>query len=429
MKAFLRKMNAFVLLAVMICSTGPAAVSADWFWPVDDPVNESTIPALSDLVLINRPGFTDRLNRYAWSMTVFKDELYVGTWNTLGFYIREPSNGAQVFRYVDGIAWDQVVDAGLYNKNNQGLRTMVVWDDPDDAPDKGPAIYGTTMNAEDGLEVWRTFDGDNWEVVVGDGSPYPNGFYAGPENDSGRGMQVYECEGTEWIYLGTRGYHGGELWRTDDGVTWEKVTDALSLGLGSGSIAMATMCVYRDDPQMPPALFVGTWGLGGFNVVKTYDGLHFETVAHRGLNRRTSQGVAKLIVFDGKLWLLGINYVYGFEIYTAGPGRIDGDEDWETVATDGLTDKNNLYAWNAIVYDNGTGPRLYIGTFNNKKGFFLYSMTSDLKYAVEVGPDAPFPSGMGDVRRYGARSFAIYDGRLIMGLACIYAPTQIWMGW
>ncbi len=424
-------MNTFILILILLnIITMPFSASAGTIGALFSPYDTGTIdPALSNYELINEPGFDDILNRYAWSMIVFKDELYVGTWNTQGFFVYNPSNSAQVFRYSGGTEWEKVVDAGLNNADNMGVRTMIVWDDPDDSPDKGEAIYCTTMNKKDGLEVWRTFDGDDWEVVVGAGSPYPNGFEAGPENDSGRGMAIFNSQGKQWIYLGTRGNNGGEIWRTQDGVIWEKVTDALSLGLTGRPIAMATMCVFQDDPDMPPALFVGTWGTFGFYVIKSYDGVNFETVATRGINKATNQGVGKLIVFDDTLWLLGMNYVSGFDIFTASPGVIDGNEDWELVATKGLTDKRNSYAWNAIVYDNGTEERLYIGTFNRKKGFLLYSMTSNLEYAVEVGPGATHPSGMGDLRNWGARSFAVYEGKLVIGLACYYLPTKIWTAW
>lgn len=428
MKLLLQQRYAFVILfALILLGMGQALVVRDVNADVIDPDQDRTTPVLTHFERISNPGFTDRLNRYTWSMAVFKDELYAGTWNTLGFYVRQPSNGAQAFRYNNGTEWDQVVDAGLNNPNNQGLRTLVVWDDPDDSPDKGEALYGTTMNASDGLEVWRTFDGDNWEVVVGEGSLYPNGFDAGPDNDSGRGMSVFESQGTEWLYLGTRGYNGGEIWRTNDGVTWEKVTDADAIGLTGYTYTIACMCVYQDNPDKNPALFVGTWGVGGFSIIKSYDGVHFQPVATEGITSYSNKGVAKLIEHNGRLWLLGINYAEGFDIFRGGPGVIDGNEDWELVATKGLNDKQNMYAWNAIIYDNGTGPRLYVGTFNRQHGFMLFSITDDMKYAVEIGPDAVHPSGFGDMRNYGLRSFAIYNDHLVIGLACIYSPTKVWM--
>ncbi len=388
--------------------------------------NSRTTAALSDIELISEPGFSETYNRYAWSMTVFKNRLYVGTWNTSGPTFHKISHGTQVLRYTGGTEWETVLDGGLNNTDNTGLRTMIVWDDPDDDPDKGPAIYGTTMNEVDGLEVWRTFDGDDWEAVVGGDAPYPNGFDAGRENDSGRGMAIFNAQGKQWLYLGTHRRKGAEIWRTDDGITWEKVADASSLGLSKRTVAMATMCVFQDDPDKTPALFIGTWGLYGFDVIKTYDGIHFEIVATRGIHKKTNKGATKLIAFDGKLWVLCVNYIDGFDIYTAGPGVIDGNEDWELYATNGLTDNRNNYAWNAIVYDNGTGPRLYIGTFNLRHGCMLYSINSDLEYAVEVGTGSEYPNGLVDAIMYGARSFAIYNNELVIGLASLRSQTTVW---
>ncbi len=388
-----------------------------------------TSPALTQFQQINHPGFTDDLNRYAWSMVVFNEELYVGTWNMRTSSIRHPDSGAQVFRYLDGTEWEQVVDGGLGNDTNNGLRSMIVWDAPDDPDSEGEAIYGTTMNMRQGLEVWRTFDGANWEVLVGKGAPYPNGFDAGRRNNSGRGMIAYEVDGQEWLYLGTHGGTNGEIWRTLDGEEWEKVTDARALGLGNNSICFASMCIYQDDPDKNPALFVGSWNRAGFSVVKSYDGVHFETVANRGITKQTNQGMGQLIVFNGRLWILGINYIDGFDIFASKSGTIESNDDWDLIATEGLTDRGNKYAWRAIEYDNGTGPRLYIGVFNYARGYMLYSITPDMEYAIEVGPGAAQEQGMGDRRNYGARTLAVYQDRLVVGLASSSFPTTVWMMW
>ena len=199
-------------------------------------------PALGDFQAINLPGFGNTDNRYSWSMVVFKGKVYVGTWNLstslglfqliLGFlnpwFLNGVSSGTEVWRYDGGPlgrTWTRVVSGGLGDADNIGLRNMTVWDDPDDDPDRGPAIYGTTINLRDGLEVWRSFDGTNWEVVVGRGARIGNGFGHGASNESGRAMLAVG----DHLYVGAMRAQGGQVWRTANGVDWELVTSVQKL--------------------------------------------------------------------------------------------------------------------------------------------------------------------------------------------------------
>ena len=197
-------------------------------------VTEATAaPALGNFQDINLPGFGNTDNRYSWSMVVFKGKIYVGTWNLstslglfqliLGFlnpwFLNGVSSGTEVWRYDGGPlgrTWTRVVSGGLGDADNIGLRNMTVWDDPDDDPDRGPAIYGTTINVRDGLEVWRSFDGNNWEVVVGRGARIGNGFGHGPANESGRAMLAVG----DHLYVGAMRAQGGQKRRRPFSPRW-----------------------------------------------------------------------------------------------------------------------------------------------------------------------------------------------------------------
>lgn len=101
-----------------------------------------------------------------------------------------------------------------------GLRKMIVWDNPQDP--NGGAVYGTSINNYRGLEVCRSYEGVDWEVVVGCSlesdayqDTYGNGFVSGNANESGRGMIVYpDKDGEERLCAGTMRNNGGEIWRT-----------------------------------------------------------------------------------------------------------------------------------------------------------------------------------------------------------------------
>jgi len=417
-------------------------------------------PALGDFDDINTAGFGDMDNRYSWSMVKFKDHIYVGTWNlvtpmsffqlVLGYFfpgfLNGVSYGTEVWRYDEGIfgnSWTRVVNNGLGDRDNVGLRKMVVWDDPDDSPDRGPAIYGTTINLVDGLEVWRSFDGTKWEIVVGRGASIGPGFGYGPANESGRGMVALG----DYLYMGVMRVEGGQIWRTANGTDWELVTSVAQLD-GNwfgwfhtfGSLAMADMCLFDDDGDGVEELFVGTWRIFGFSVYK-YDPSSdvWSRVAESGMGKWSNIGVHQLVPFNGRLWILTVNFGEAFDVFASNPvdpaAGITSNADWELVLTRGFTDTGNYYAWNGIVYPVGENgeelpeSRLFVGTFCLDRGFYLYSVTKDGEWAVEVGRGSRVPNGISTSLNYGARTFEIYEGKLVIGCAGMLKGTDVYLAW
>ena len=417
-------------------------------------------PALSTFSDINVAGFGDSDNRYSWSMVDFKDHIYVGTWNlrsplsffqlVLGYFfpgfLGGVSYGTEVWRYDEGVfgtSWTRVVNNGLGDADNVGLRKMVVWDDPDDSPDRGPAIYGTTINLVDGLEVWRSFDGTNWEIVVGRGASIGPGFGHGAANESGRGLVALG----DYLYIGVMRVQGGQIWRTANGTDWEHVTSVAELDGNLfgwfhtlGSLAMADMCLFDDDGDGTDELFVGTWKLLGFSVYKyDPDTDVWSRVAESGMGKWSNIGVHQLIPFNGRLWILTVNFGEAFDVFASKPvnpaAGITSNADWEAILTRGFTDTGNYYAWNGIVYPVGPDgeelpeSRLFIGTFNLSRGFYLYSVTKSGEWAVEVGRGSRIPNGITTSLNYGARTFEIYEGKLVIGCAGMMKATDVFLAW
>ena len=62
----------------------------------------------------------------------------------------------------------------------------------------GDYLYAVTVNHETGFEVWRTKDGDNWEVVV-------SGGLGDPHNTSGRGLMAFKG----FLYVGVENRKAG----------------------------------------------------------------------------------------------------------------------------------------------------------------------------------------------------------------------------
>jgi len=84
----------------------------------------------------------------ALSMTIFDDELYVGT--------RNDNTGTEVWRYDGGTTWTQVNENGFGNTSNQAIWSLVEYDG---------SLYAGTMNMPQGGQVWRYDGGTTWTQV------------------------------------------------------------------------------------------------------------------------------------------------------------------------------------------------------------------------------------------------------------------------
>ena len=143
-------------------------------------------------------GFGDNHNIYAWSMKVFNDSLYVGTYNVKRDYVSlslkdlikyimmngnlvyllgsdlvtKKSDGCQIWKTSDGTHWSQVVGNetsspgnGFGDVNNNGIRSMSEYQtyyapDPRDDIDqvnriRTKALIIGTANAVTGCEIWK----------------------------------------------------------------------------------------------------------------------------------------------------------------------------------------------------------------------------------------------------------------------------------
>jgi hypothetical protein len=87
--------------------------------------------------VITRDGFGDPDNAYAWSMQVFDNTLYLGTFNS-GLYgglysdilpLLPMDGRAELWYLTEGGEWTQLVDDGFGSEFTYGFRTMTVSDD------------------------------------------------------------------------------------------------------------------------------------------------------------------------------------------------------------------------------------------------------------------------------------------------------------
>jgi hypothetical protein len=346
---------------------------------------------LKDITQINVAGFGTSANKYAFSMAVFKDALYVGTLNVknmpsmFDFFaalpLRSGTEGAEIWRYAPDGTWTRVVDKGLHDRRNFGVRKLAVIND---------CLYGVTANHDQGMEVWRTCDGNTWDVVADRG-------FGDKHNTSGRGLGAFKGA----VYVGTEDrLHGAQIWRSADGKKWERTIDA---GLGDpGNVWVSDLVEFKGE------LYLGTLNLSkGGSVFRSHDGEHFERVATAGLSDKRNRGMMKLMVFKDKLFVASMNFSRGACVFMSEDGV-----NFTPVLEQGLISKTNAYIWQLQEY-NG---RLYAGTYNHRLpiptgAFMLFSSADGQEWKIEN------TDGFGDRGYYGLRTMALFQDQLIIGTA------------
>jgi uncharacterized membrane protein len=360
--------------------------------------------------LANVGGFGNRFNLYAWSMQVFQDRLYVGTFNQ--------TTGGEIWAY-DGTQWQQVLQRSLPETGNEGFRSMIVFDGH---------LYAGTYNTARGAEVWRTPDGVHWTQLVADG-------FGDVSNKAVRGIAVFQGH----LYIGTQNElgNGGQLWRSADGVNFAPVSLD---GFGDrNNSAMHSMAVFRKQ------LYIGTKNQDTMlQVWRTADGEHFEQVVGPdsavpgGFGIPSNNATMSMYVYDGMLYIGTGNFDKdgladrGFGVYRTRDGIRYG-----TINANGAGDIDNRFAWRFIEYEGQLW--LGMGNFNILAGEGGQAARSPdggrASWQMMVGKNGAYaPTGFGNWINWGVRSFAVYHDKLYVGTAQCWKPwcaqyvtgTEIW---
>jgi hypothetical protein len=267
-------------------------------------------------------GFGDHNNFCLSAMKVFKDKLYVGTWQS-------PWYGGEIWRY-DGLTWEPVVGrdakeedgySGGFGNPDHHICSMEVFKD---------YLYVGTCNLVDvdsGCQVWRTATGDadtgDWELVVDEGfrgfgaDSHSRNYYAWCMEEFYDNLYVGTCNGCARKDVGW----GCQLFRTANGVNWGKVDLKNGDGFGEWeNLGIRRLVNYSDN---------------------LYCGIAANTDEDKGFELWKYDGVGS----DGNGWVCII-------------GEDSSQEDqWYK---DGFGDKYNKYPWSMAV----CGNELWIGTNN-----------------------------------------------------------------
>lgn len=359
-----------------------------------------------------KSGFNYTFNAAASVLIEFNGYLYVGTWSTpLGSLSNPQRRGCEIWRSQDGINWEQVVGdnspftmGGFGNPDNVGAWCIKEFND---------YLYVGTMNwdftDEGGCEIWRSSDGLNWELVVDNGfRPFmiEENIMFEPVNTYAWIMQVYKNQ----LYVGTFNSRtrlftdkgtGGQLWRTSDGINWEKIPLPKNIygdfqdGFGeSENYGIRTLTIYEDELYIGVAssiLFKNgceIWKFDGFNwtpiISDEIPGLDKNDIIYDGFGNSKNKYIWSMTATsDGKLWVgtlnvqVDLNYILqsikskrildgltdGFEIWCY------DNQQWIPIVknnigkkSNGVGDSTNLGARSMIEYPENSG-NIVVGTF------------------------------------------------------------------
>ena len=182
-------------------------------------------------------GFGDNSNEAVLSFEVFGDRLYAGTLNS--------TSGGEVWRSSDGLNWSQVNSDGFGLSSNWAVSALAAFDG---------WLYASLRSSGD---VWRcqTCDGSDWQRIV----------VAGFGNAETNKSSALETAGGALFYVAGNYSTGLEVWRTQDGLTWEMVGSA---GLGDSN----NRSPFWDNSVLGSgsALWVGTWNPANGGEVWSY---------------------------------------------------------------------------------------------------------------------------------------------------------------
>lgn len=292
----------------------------------------------TDWEVVTENGFGNDHNDGFRCMYEYNGYIYTGSLNEL--------DGAELWRSSNGVVWERVAAQGFGDPTNQAIREMAEF--------QGKLYVGTQNISLGAGDIWMSSDGVNFEPVTMDG-------FGNVNNSS------FHCfiDFGGYLYVGTRNLdQGGEIWRTGDGDNWEQVvgTDAAIAG-GFGTAdndAVFHMMTFKG------ALYATTGNsIDGFGLFRSTDGETWEQVGDYGFGNASNTFGWRMEVYDGALWLGASNSdpTQGGTLWRSTDGQV-----WEQmVGADSATGDDygmdNIENWgfrSLEVYND----QLYVGSAN-----------------------------------------------------------------
>lgn len=289
------------------------------------------------------------------------------------------------------LEWSQRNASGFGDKDNHAVSSLEVF--------RGQLYAGTTNDL--GAQLWRTADGTTWSRVVSQD-------FSGGGNGVLFDMIVFD--GRLYAGFGAWPVHGaaGEIWRTADGDTWEKVRGAWDTNANNAGV--------NNFAFFAGMLYATTYNpVEGIQIYRSSTGKSTEwtQVASGSFGHNSSYGNAPgLAAFNNALYvaLEGQPGSAGTRIYRSSDGTT-----WAPVNAPGFGDMAN-YGAGGFGIHNGF---LYLGTRNDSTGGQIWRSQDGTSWAQVA------TSGFGLRANYKIEGFVSALGTLF-AFADNDSGAQVW---
>jgi hypothetical protein len=220
-----------------------------------------------------------------------------------------------------------------------------------------------------------------------------------------------------YLYAGTFGGNGAQLWRASDGLNW---TPVITNGFGiTRNVGIDHLIEFNGQ------LYAGTWAdsVNGGEVWRSSTGNpgDWTRVVTQGFGDPTNGEVMRLAVFNNQIYAATWSYTstHGAEIWRSSTGNAG---DWTRVVTNGLGDANNISGLTMEVF-NGA---LYAGTYSNigpgLDGADVWRSTDGSTWTAVI------TNGFGYTGTYAVSSLAAFGDYLYAGTGRYDLATRSYPG-
>jgi hypothetical protein len=371
-------------------------------------------PSIPEFVKISDGGFGNSQNNYAWSVSEFKGDLYIGTGRNVPYFVSLAMKKQGVFS-------ENMTISALTRPGGAPPPPFVPLNQS--PPSQADVVtWSNDMRAE----IWRYHEGSWSRVHLASTFVNPLNKYTYPDGIGYRIMTTFtDSGGEEALYAGIGfGFGPVLIIKSTDGITWVPVNtqsipsrDTRAMTSHNGKLYVGTADgVFATSS---PSVFSDTW-------VKV---ANFQ--------------VASLKSFNGYLYAgtgnpNGLSETNGFEVWRSTVASPSSPGDWVRVVSGGAGDAWNVLAASIQEYKGD----LYVGSMNlpfatgtgGLKGFDLIRLDSRDSWDLIIGnyyPEIPtvprgpplsgWPSGYANPFNLYAWSIEEYDGNLYLGTFDIFS--------
>ena len=245
-------------------------------------------------------------NTVVWDSKAYNSAFYVGTSNW--------DEGGEIWR-TNGASWEQVASGGFDDTNNLSIRALEVFSN---------TVFAATINYSTGTEIWSSPSGNSgtWSQVNDDGF-----------GDTNIWQDITMDVFNNFLYVGFgRGEDSAtaELWRSNNGITWEPV---FINGLSANNTHVSAMEDFKGN------LYIGLRNVtNGGELWRSSNGFNFSPMFTGGYGNASRGRPYGLITFNNELYMVFCNTDQSLEVWHSADGT-----NWQPVMQSGWGDSTTTY--------------------------------------------------------------------------------------